>query len=96
MRIVPGTLMEDFAPIVANKKQFDALKPEQKKALMDSIKAAVTAQREMAFTSLNGTVGVICAGTGDIPVAEEAACCLEASRSTTRSHSHPRRRARLR
>jgi NCAIR mutase (PurE)-related protein len=26
---------------------------------------------------LNGTVGVICAGTGDIPVAEEAACCLE-------------------
>jgi tripartite ATP-independent transporter DctP family solute receptor len=38
----------DFAPIVANKKQFDALKPEQKKALMDSIKAAVTAQREMA------------------------------------------------
>ncbi|HVF09487.1 MAG TPA: nickel pincer cofactor biosynthesis protein LarB [Abditibacteriaceae bacterium] len=27
---------------------------------------------------LEGTTGVICAGTGDIPVAEEAACCLEA------------------
>ena len=26
---------------------------------------------------LNGMVGVICAGTGDIPVAEEAACCLQ-------------------
>jgi tripartite ATP-independent transporter DctP family solute receptor len=38
----------DFAPIVANKKQFDALKPEMKTALVESIKVAVKAQREMA------------------------------------------------
>ncbi len=38
----------DFAPIVANKKQFDALKPEHKTALMEAMKVAVTAQREMA------------------------------------------------
>lgn len=28
--------------------------------------------------ALRGSVGVICAGTGDVPVAEEAACTLEA------------------
>ncbi|MGE0749952.1 MAG: TRAP transporter substrate-binding protein [Variibacter sp.] len=38
----------DFAPVVANKKQFDALKPEHKKALVESIKIAVAAQRDMA------------------------------------------------
>ena len=27
---------------------------------------------------LSGSVGVLCAGTSDLPVAEEAACCLEA------------------
>ena len=29
-------------------------------------------------TALNGRVGVVCAGTSDLPVAEEAALCLEA------------------
>jgi tripartite ATP-independent transporter DctP family solute receptor len=38
----------DFAPVVANKKQFDALKPEHKKAVVESIKVAVAAQRDMA------------------------------------------------
>lgn len=38
----------DFIVILANKKQFDALAPEPKKALTEAIKAAVVAQRKAA------------------------------------------------
>ena len=38
----------DFIVILANKKQVDALKPEQKKALTEAIKATVSEQRKLA------------------------------------------------
>lgn len=39
---------------------------------------ARTIEIEGARDELSGTVGVLCAGTSDLPVAEEAAVCLEA------------------
>ena len=41
----------DFIVIIANKRQFDALKAEDKKALTEALKAAVLAQRKMAAES---------------------------------------------
>lgn len=41
----------DFIIVVANKKQFDALKPDQKTALTEAMKAAVSTQRKMAADS---------------------------------------------
>ena len=38
----------DFILIIANKKQHEALAPEQKKAVAEAMKAAVQAQRKMA------------------------------------------------
>lgn len=38
----------DFIVVLANKKQFDALTPEPKKALVEAMKSAVAAQRKMA------------------------------------------------
>jgi tripartite ATP-independent transporter DctP family solute receptor len=38
----------DFIVLVANKRQFEALKPEQKDAVRQAVKAAVDAQRKMA------------------------------------------------
>jgi tripartite ATP-independent transporter DctP family solute receptor len=38
----------DFIVVLANKKQFDALAPEPKKALTEAVKAAVAAQRKAA------------------------------------------------
>jgi len=38
----------DFILVIANKKQFDALKPEQKQALTETMKMAVAAQRSSA------------------------------------------------
>jgi TRAP-type transport system periplasmic protein len=38
----------DFIVLVANKRQFEALKPEQKDAVAQAVKVAVEAQRKMA------------------------------------------------
>ncbi|MDQ4059558.1 MAG: TRAP transporter substrate-binding protein [Pseudomonadota bacterium] len=38
----------DFIVLVANKRQFEALKPEQKEAVKQAVKTAVEAQRKMA------------------------------------------------
>jgi TRAP-type transport system periplasmic protein len=38
----------DFIVLVANKRQFEALKPEQKDAVKQAVKTAVAAQRKMA------------------------------------------------
>ena len=38
----------DYIPIIANRKQFEALKPEQRNAVTEAMKAAVAAQRKAA------------------------------------------------
>jgi len=60
----------------ANPAQFDALTPEFPHARWHERARCITVERTPA-TKLPGIVGVICAGTSDLPVADEAAVTLE-------------------
>lgn len=60
----------------ANTAQFDALTPEFPQARWHERARCITVERTPA-SKLPGTVGVICAGTSDLPVADEAAVTLE-------------------
>ena len=60
----------------ANEEQFRALAAEFPEARWHERARCITVERE-AFPKCDGTIGVICAGTSDLPVADEAAVTLE-------------------
>ena len=60
----------------ANEEQCRALAAEFPEARWHERARCITIERE-AFPKCGGTIGVICAGTSDLPVADEAAVTLE-------------------
>ena len=60
----------------ANEEQYRALAAEFPEARWYERARCITIERE-AFPKCGGTIGVICAGTSDLPVADEAAVTLE-------------------
>jgi NCAIR mutase (PurE)-related protein len=60
----------------ATREQFDALAAEWPAARWHERARCITVERE-PWARVCGTVGVICAGTSDLPVADEAAVTLE-------------------
>jgi pyridinium-3,5-biscarboxylic acid mononucleotide synthase len=61
----------------ASVEHHDALVAEYPDAVFHTRARCITVEREV-LPKLPGTVGVLCAGTSDLPVAEEAAVTLEA------------------
>lgn len=60
----------------ASRSQFEAVAAEYSVAVFHERARCITVERE-PLPKKGGTVGVICAGTSDLPVAEEAAVTLE-------------------
>jgi NCAIR mutase (PurE)-related protein len=76
---IARTLLEADGVVLgtrATQDQYDALAPEFPDAQFHAIARCVTIIRQ-PLPALPGRVAVVCAGTSDIPVAEEAAVTLE-------------------
>lgn len=77
---IAKSLHERGAPVLATRatpEMFEAVQAVVATAIYHDVARIIAAPGEQP-PQLQGKVGVICAGTTDIPVAEEAACTLEA------------------
>ena len=69
------------APVLvtrASENAFESVRNQIPSATFDPISRILHIKSANATPVLTGSVGVLCAGTSDLPVAEEAAQCLEA------------------
>ena len=72
----------------ASREQFDAVRGVLPDAIYHDLARCITWKNPAELESIlptNGTVAVVCAGTSDLPVAEEARVTLEAFGNVTRS-----------
>lgn len=76
---ISKTLVENHGVVLgtrARREQFEAVVAEMPEARFHEAARCITVERT-PMPRLEGTVGVICAGTSDLPVAEEASVTLE-------------------
>ena len=79
VRLIARTLLDADGLVLgtrATREQFDALLPDFPDAAFHAVARCITLIRQ-PLPALPGHIAVVCAGTSDLPVAEEAAVTLE-------------------